>query len=413
MPDPRTSPYHTEVHNRNDGVTMALLGLMALPALQCYLWVQAGRRGRRSCWAWVRELAALAGWGWWARDFVSWTRSLLALMPDKARLRQARRLFTRYPGPVYLTMEKDAARLLADDRVWHAASAPTLLSLREVLAHLRPGGMLLWEPPSARLSLPDDIGLAQANDGVADHLLPVVLKPAEKRMLDCLADWPLITAEDLGGILGLWPSGVSKLTVRLGEFGLVTAVLLDGQRRLALSQKGLALMARSDRGSVTAAFRRWSVESMDGDPPSSWRDVSGERTRPLARAIDHTLTVHTFMAALARQAKGTPGCRVLQLSPPHHSARHFRHGAGLRSIHPDGFGVVQASSAAGPFFLEWERRALHPSTMAARLAPYLRYSSSNRPLEDYRERLLALILFEDSLAEANFLGGAQREMGWT
>ena len=51
-----------------------------------------------------------------------------------------------------------------------------------------------------------------------------------------------------------------------------------------------------------------------------------------------------------------------------------------------------------------------PSTMAARLAPYLRYYSSNRPLDDHGELPLVLIVFEDALAEANFLGGARREM---
>ena len=48
--------------------------------------------------------------------------------------------------------------------------------------------------------------------------------------------------------------------------------------------------------------------------------------------------------------------------------------------------------------------------MTARLAPYLRYYSSNRPLDDHGERLLVLIVFEDHLAEANFLGVARREM---
>ncbi len=130
----------------------------------------------------------------------------------------------------------------------------------------------------------------------------------------------------------------------------------------------------------------------------------------LARAIDHTRAVHRFMAALARQAEGTPNCAVSQLSPPHHAARHFRFAGSLRSIHPDAFGVVRANGQSKPFFLEWERRALNPSTMAARLAPYLRYYSSNRPLDDHGERPLALIVFEYSLAEANFLGVARREM---
>ena len=337
-------------------------------------------------------------------------RALLALMPDAARLSQVRRLLARYPGPVYLTLEKDVSGMLADDGAWHAASAPNLLPLGEILAHLRPGGTLPWEASASRLALPDDADLRRVDDGVPDHLLPAVLKPAEKRILDWLADWPLITAADLGGILGLSPSGVSKLTIRLGEFDLVSIVALEGRRRLALSDRGLAVLARRDRVSVGAAYRRWSVEPVDDESPTSWRDVPGGRSRSLARTIDHTQAVHRFMAALARQAKGTPGCSVSRLSPPHHAARYFRYGGSLRSIHPDAFGVVRANGHSKPFFLEWERRALNPSTMAARLAPYLRYYSSNRPLVDHGERPLVLIAFEDPLAEANFLGVARREM---
>ena len=131
---------------------------------------------------------------------------------------------------------------------------------------------------------------------------------------------------------------------------------------------------------------------------------------PLARTIEHTEAVHRFIAALARQAKRDPGYRVLQVSPPHHAVRYFRHGGRLRSVHPDGFGVVRVGTRVSPFFLEWERRALNPSTMSARLAPYLRYYSSNQPLDDHGHRPLALVVFDDSLAEASFLWVARREM---
>lgn len=337
-------------------------------------------------------------------------RALLALTPDEARLRHARRLLARHRGPVYLALEKDVSNMSAGDRVWRAASTPNSLSLGEILAHLRPGGALHREAPASRLALPDDADLRRVDFGVPGHLLPAALKPAEKRMLDCLADWPLVTAADMGGILGLSPSGVSKLTVRLGEFGLLSAVVLDGRRRLALSDKGLALLARRDRVSVAAAHRRWSVEPSEGERLSSWRDIQGTRCRPLARAIEHTRAAHWFIAALARQANRTPRFSVSQLSPPHHAARYFRYAGSLRSIHPDAFGIVRSNGRDQPFFLEWERRALNPSTMAARLAPYLRYYSSNRPVDDHGERPLALIAFEDPLVEANFLGVARREM---
>ena len=220
----------------------------------------------------------------------------------------------------------------------------------------------------------------------------------------------MITVEDLSGILDLSDSRTWRLAARLNRLDLVAAVHLAGQRRFALSDGGLALLARRDRVSVGAAVRRWSVEPMDDEPPSSWRDLPGARARPLTRTIEHTQAVHGFMAALSRQANGTKGYWVVQVAPPHHAARYFLHGGKTRSIHPDGFGLVRTGSRTVAFFLEYERRAVNPSTMAARLAPYLRYYSSNRPLEDHGERPSVLIVFDDPLAEANFLGVALREM---
>ena len=68
-----------------------------------------------------------------------------------------------------------------------------------------------------------------------------------------------------------------------------------------------------------------------------------------------------------------------QLDPPRRASRYFRHFGGRRSVHPDAFGMLRRGGTVWPFFLEWERRAVRPVTMAARLAPYLRYYSSGRP----------------------------------
>ena len=337
-------------------------------------------------------------------------RALLALMPDEVRLRQARKLLARYPGPIFLALERDAANADADYRIWRIASNDAALSLGEAMAHMRPGGSLPTEPSLTRATPPFDLAAPEEPGRVPDHLLPAVLKPAEKRVLDCLADWPCITAADLGGLMGLSRSGVSKLTSRLGRLGLLCAPSLDSQRCLALSRQGLTFLARRDRASVSRAIRRWSVEAINGNETFGWRSVSGSRSRPLARTIEHTEAVHRFMSALVTQAKSAPGFRVSLVSPPHHAARYFRHRGRLRAVHPDAFGILETESKTHPFFLEWERRAVHPSTMAARLAPYLRYYSSNQPLDDHGHRPIVLVVFDDPLAEANFLGVARNEM---
>ena len=347
---------------------------------------------------------------WLANHQGALPRALLALMPDEVRLRQARKLLSHYPGPVFLAMEQEVAYADSDDVVWRITSTDAILSLNEVLSHIRSGGRLPVEPPLTRKTPPTDLTVAEEPESVPDLLLSAVLKPAEKRILDHLADWPWIAPSDLGGLTGLSRSGISKLTSRLGGLGLVCTVSLSGRRRLALSRRGLALLARRDRASVSVTIRRWGVETDTGEIASSWRSVPGVRSRPLARTIEHTEAVHRFMAALVTQAKDTPGCRVSAASPPHHAARYFRYRGRMRSIHPDAFAVVRVGNSTHPFFLEWERRAAHPSTMADRLAPYLRYYSSNQPLDDHGDRPLALVVFDDTLAEANFLGVARREM---
>ena len=82
----------------------------------------------------------------------------------------------------------------------------------------------------------------------------------------------------------------------------------------------------------------------------------------------------------------------------------------MRSIQPDAFGVLRREGKRRPFFLEWERRAVRPSTMAGRLAPYLRYYDSQRPADDHGVRPGVLVVFDDELAAGHFLRVAAREM---
>ena len=336
-------------------------------------------------------------------------RALLALMPDGARLRQERGLLARYPGPVFLARERDVAGAVAADRVWHLTASLAILSLEEVLERLRSGGSLPVEPPLARRSPPRDLSLPEKPGKVPDHLLPVVLKSSHKGVLDRLADWPWITASDLRELTGLSTSSLSQITTLLESMGLTAKFQLADRTRLALTRRGLACLARRDRTSVAEAVQRWGVEAADGSSPTTWREVPGTRSRSLARTIEHTDAVHRFLGRMSRQARER-GYRVVQLDPPHRAARLFRHGGRLRSIHPDAFGILRRGNESFPFFLEWERRAVRPGTMAVRLAPYLRYYSSKQPLDDHGKLPLVLIVFDGDLAESNFHGVARREM---
>ena len=339
----------------------------------------------------------------WRLGQLTPTSAVLMLLPDEVRLRQARRLATTLPGPVFLALESDAVSAGAGADVWRTPSSPAGLELATALAHTDPPTPWPLRKPPQRAARPDTL------DPNADCLLPSLLKPVEKRAVDLLADWPWLSPHHLGALLGVKRSRLSQVTQRLDALGLLLDVAVDGERRLALSDRGLVMLARRDRTSPGDARKRWSALPLDAGAPLDWRSVAGTRTRQLLRNVKHTAAVHAFVAGLCRQARSRSR-EIVQLDPPRRASRYFRHQGVLRSIHPDAFGIVRRGESSWPFFLEWERRAVRPATMAARVAPYLRYYASPRPTDDHGAQPLVLVVFDDDIALTHFLEVAAREM---
>ena len=335
--------------------------------------------------------------------------AILMLMPDEVRLRHARRLMAGAPSIAFLALERDAANAGANAPIWRPPSGPALLDLRTALSHTRRRAAWPVEKPPSKVFLPGEMSLEGPENEVPGWMLPTLLKPAEKHALDLLSDWPWIAPAHLGELLGVKRSMLSRILVRLQGLGLAVALHVDGGRRLAIADRGLALLARRDRSSVGAARKRWSVTAEDPEIPLDWRNVSGRRSRQLLRNVEHTEAVHWFIAVLERQAHSRSR-EVVQIDPPSRASRYFRHGDRLRSIHPDAFCVIRRGERIWPFFLEWERRAVRPATMAARIAPYLRYYSSHRPTDDHDVQPSVLVVFEDEIVETHFLRVARDEM---
>ena len=334
--------------------------------------------------------------------------AVFMLMPDGVRLRHARRLLAQTPVPALFALEREAVAATPDDPVWRLRSVSADVSLRSAIDRMRRRGSLPAERPLARVSMPPDTDERTPGGDAPDYLLPALLKPAEKRALDLLSDWPWLGLRDLAGLLGVSRPRVSQLVAALEGFGLLVRAPASG-RRLALTDLGLAMLARRDRAAVGQARKRWSAAPTEA---GDWRAVSGRRSRQLLRDVEHTTAVHGFIAGLARQAQAQ-GWEIAQLDPPLRASRYFRHFGGMRSIHPDAFGLLRRGEAAWPFFLEWERRAVRPVTMAARLAPYLRYYSTHRPIDDHGAQPTVLVVFDEDLAATRFLRVAAGEMART
>ena len=334
--------------------------------------------------------------------------TVLVLMADDVRLRHARRLLSTTDVPALFALEREAVLAGADDAIWRPLKVGGDVSLRYVLDRAEPGGELPVEDESRLASPPADLPERAAASDISDHMLPLFVRPAEKRALDLISDWPWIALTELAGLMGVSTQRASQTVIPLEGFGLAARVPEAG-RRLALTDRGLSLLARRDRTSVGVAKKRWSLTPEDAEAPFEWRNVTGRRTRQLLRNIEHTDAVHGFLAALAAQAP-LLGWEIVQIDPPRRASRHFRHDGRMRAVNPDAFGVLRKGDTTWPFFLEWERRAVRPSTMSERLAPYLRYYSSHRPLDDHGARPAVLVVFDDEIAQTHFLRVAREEM---
>ena len=319
---------------------------IALPDGRTLAIVRCGRTADRTAFA--RRIGRL-------RDGPGFSAALL-VMPDEVRLRHARRLAASQPSVCFLALESHAATASTESRIWRAPSGASAMSLATALGLLSGRGSWGREPTRRRRSPPRS-PLEEADD--ADWRLSSRLKPAEKRTVDLLADWPWLAPDDLTHMLGVSRRRVSALTADLQRREMVIAPRSGGRRRLALTDRGLSWLAHRDRSSPADARRRWSSSLLDEDAPLEWRNVSGARTRQLLRHLDHTEAVHGFAARLVRQARSMDW-DVAQLDPPQRASRYFRHRGHLHSIQPDAFGLLRGPDRYLPFFLEWERRAIRP-----------------------------------------------------
>lgn len=331
----------------------------------------------------------------------------LIILPDQVRLRHARRILRGSAALAFLSLEAQVAHAAPGAAPWWIASATARLSLAEALRHAPASPASIVEAPLARLSMPRPLGRSEAP----------ALTRSEQRALDLIGDWPWLRPVHLADLLNCSPRRSRQALSRLRRLDLVVRRVAAGQPRLALSDAGIARLARRDRASVAIAKRRWSVEPVERPSSSSWsspwssswRGVSGARSRQLLRHLAHTESVHRFVAQLAKQATAA-GCDLFQLDPPPRASRYFRLDGVVRSIHPDAFTMLNVNDAVNAFFLEYERRADRPAMMRERLAPYLRYFSTRRPLEDHGVIPTVLVVFEHDLTAHHFLNFAEREI---
>ena len=237
--------------------------------------------------------------------------------------------------------------------------------------------------------------------------LAVQLTRAGKEALDLLAAWPLCTTGQLAGLMG----GVTRRRANqvLRSLGARSLVRSENQRHV-LADDGLRYLARRDRAAVRIALGRWSARKRRrsrGAAPA----ISGTSLRSLDSQMEHQDAINTLAAALSAEAAHSKDHFLLELLPTSRSSIGYRYQGDDYVIHPDATFWLSYRGDWRPYFLEFERRAVTPRRVRARLKNYPRYFASGWADLDHAGQLpLVLFVFESHDAEESFLlaAGAHR-----
>ena len=234
---------------------------------------------------------------WGLRDWPM-PGTVLVLMADEVRLRHARRLLSTTDVPALFAVERLAVLTGAGDRIWSPPKVGAEIDLRYALDRVGPGGQLPIEPEPQRADPPADFAVEGPGWDIPDHMLPVLLKPIEKRALDLISDWPWIALKELAGLMGVSTQRVSHGVIPLEGFGLAARPRGAGGR-LALTDRGLALLARRDRTSVAVA--KQAVERRPGGRRRPVRVAQRHRQEGPPTAQEHR--AHRRRPRLPRRAR--------------------------------------------------------------------------------------------------------------
>ena len=254
--------------------------------------------------------------------------------------------------------------------------------------------------------------LSHSADGL--ELLGTELSMPSRRLLDTLYDWPVMTLEHLGALLGMSGSMLKKTRADLAKRGLVCQLRIGetaemrrmNGTRLCLGSDGVRYIARRDGFDEERLLERWSaVPDASGDERLDVRGhiLHGSRLRVLVRELSHTDGVSDILAALAVASRGDYDWRLCQALPPHRWERWFTYNGARRCIRPDCLLQLAHRGMRRAYLLEYERSASRPAAMRAKLEKHEAYFNSVDSRLDFDgRRAMTLFVFADETTAGRF-----------
>lgn len=311
---------------------------------------------------------------------------------------------------VLLTSVEDVAREGPAGAIWREPGSASRGSLIERLgwgrepALPRPHLHDAWEtasPPQTQPPLREWAPRAASDPAMPalEHAAAVALATDrdEKRMLELIAQYPLVTARDLAYLAGLPLDAVERRLDWLLQCRVVTVEDDDVAggaipRHSRVTQQGVHLLALRAAAPVKRFGRFSPVVALEPGKP--------------VRHREHLVGVHRVFARLAEDAQRAGG-RLVQRRNEAASTRRFRHEGRTAWVRPDGSGVIEVGECCLPFLLEYDRGTLDGGDFASKLGGYRAYFAAEAWRLDFETVPLVLFVCTDDQAERRVAAAAR------
>lgn len=303
-------------------------------------------------------------------------------------------------------VEDDVMNSPAGEAVWRVPGFRRL-ELLPMAGFIRGTHKRIMPPirrPPKRASMPRDDDADRDKDNILSLGEPAL------RLMETVSDWPLIKESTARALCGMKPNWFMAQRSALEKCGVLERVRLrtkakagsDGEGRLALSNRGLRLVAWRDRTRLSELVRTWGIAAAaptEGRAGTS-HTLQGTKLRVAAREMSHTDSLHETVTALYEASQRNDGWEVEQILPTHRWERWFRYNNRRYGIRPDATALIRINGMRMALLLEYEQRALNPKRMSEKVTRYIRYFGSLDTGLDFTSPPVAVMVFPDNASSS-------------
>ena len=199
-------------------------------------------------------------------------------------------------------------------------------------------------------------------------LLGLRLTPCHWRILRLLLAHPLLSDEEMAGLLGIERKSARSSLYTLHTLGCLEPISTPAGKRWRLRERGLRLIAATNHLSL----RNMAMWSDDETTSSLMQRGEGW----LLQNIQHTAGIYGFFAALAQAARRAPEQALCWWETGAMCERRYRVGYHWHNLRPDALAEYRVGPRPLRFWLEWDRGTMNARDLTVKFASYAHYLAS-------------------------------------